>query len=104
VAANTLKPPHSPSIRLRSAPRNPTLRQHRIPRRNADFAGIIDTTTNFVERLEMVAQRTEDVVSAGGDREPVIGSCDCVVGTFAGWEWVTADVGVGEAATMPRRR
>jgi 5-methyltetrahydropteroyltriglutamate--homocysteine methyltransferase len=68
------------------------LRRHRIPDGMLIFPGVIDTTTNFVEHPEVVAQRIESVVSAVGDRERVIASSDCGFGTFAGWEWVTEDV------------
>jgi 5-methyltetrahydropteroyltriglutamate--homocysteine methyltransferase len=51
--------------------------------------GVIDTTTNFVEHPEVVAQRIEQAVEAVGDRSRVIASCDCGFGTFSGWHLVT---------------
>ena len=54
--------------------------------------GVIDTTTNFVEHPEVVANRICEAVAAVGDRERVIASCDCGFGTFAGYELVANDV------------
>jgi hypothetical protein len=50
----------------------------------------------------VVAQRTETVVAAVGDRERVIAGVDCGFGTFAGWEWVTEDVVWAKLATLRR--
>jgi 5-methyltetrahydropteroyltriglutamate--homocysteine methyltransferase len=54
--------------------------------------GVIDTTTNFVEHPEVVANRICEAVDAIGDRSRVIASCDCGFGTFAGYEMVAEDV------------
>jgi 5-methyltetrahydropteroyltriglutamate--homocysteine methyltransferase len=54
--------------------------------------GVIDTTTNFVEHPEVVANRICEAVDAVGDRSRVIASGDCGFGTFAGYEMVAADV------------
>ena len=56
------------------------------------FPGVIDSTTNIVEHPEVVARRLEQAVTVVGDRERVIASTDCGFGTFAGYEWVAADV------------
>ena len=68
------------------------LRRYKLPDEMLLLPGVIDTTTNFVEHPEVVAQRIAQAVSAVGDRERVIASTDCGFGTFAGWEWVTEDV------------
>jgi 5-methyltetrahydropteroyltriglutamate--homocysteine methyltransferase len=54
--------------------------------------GVIDSTTNYVEHPEVVANRICEAVSAVGDRERVIASTDCGFGTFAGGEYVAEDV------------
>jgi 5-methyltetrahydropteroyltriglutamate--homocysteine methyltransferase len=54
--------------------------------------GVIDTTTNYVEHPEVVADRIEAVVEAVGARERVIASTDCGFGTFAGSEMVAPSV------------
>jgi 5-methyltetrahydropteroyltriglutamate--homocysteine methyltransferase len=54
--------------------------------------GVIDTTTNYVEHPEVVADRLVQVVEAVGARERVIASTDCGFGTFAGSEMVAPSV------------
>jgi 5-methyltetrahydropteroyltriglutamate--homocysteine methyltransferase len=54
--------------------------------------GVIDTTTNYVEHPEVVANRICEAVDAVGDRTRVIASSDCGFGTFAGGELVSEDV------------
>jgi len=46
--------------------------------------GVIDSSTNYVEHPELVAQRIERLAGAVG-RERVIASTDCGFGTFAGY-------------------
>jgi 5-methyltetrahydropteroyltriglutamate--homocysteine methyltransferase len=54
--------------------------------------GVIDTTTNYVEHPEVVADRIGQVVDAVGARERVVASTDCGFGTFAGSEMVAPSV------------
>ncbi|MBM3224213.1 MAG: cobalamin-independent methionine synthase II family protein [Candidatus Tectomicrobia bacterium] len=54
--------------------------------------GVIDTTTNYVEHPEVVANRLCQAVDAVGDRSRVIASVDCGFGTFAGWNLVAESV------------
>jgi len=54
--------------------------------------GVIDTSTNYVEHPEVVANRICEAADAIGDRERVIASSDCGFGTFAGSEMVAEDV------------
>jgi 5-methyltetrahydropteroyltriglutamate--homocysteine methyltransferase len=68
------------------------LRRRKLPDHLLLVAGVIDTTTNFVEHPEVVAKRLEETVAAVGERERVIASTDCGFGTFAGREWVAEDV------------
>ncbi|HEX2440192.1 MAG TPA: cobalamin-independent methionine synthase II family protein [Methylomirabilota bacterium] len=72
--------------------------------------GVIDTTTNYVEHPEVVADRIEAVVAAVGARERVIASTDCGFGTFAGSEIVAPSVvwaklrALSEGAALASRR
>ena len=54
--------------------------------------GVIDSTTNYVEHPEVVADRICQAVDAVGDRTRVIASTDCGFGTFAGSENVAESV------------
>ena len=54
--------------------------------------GVIDSTTNYVEHPEVVADRICQAVEAVGDRTRVIASADCGFGTFAGSENVAESV------------
>jgi 5-methyltetrahydropteroyltriglutamate--homocysteine methyltransferase len=54
--------------------------------------GVIDTTTNYVEHPEVVADRIARAVEAIGDRARVIASTDCGFGTFAGSEMCAESV------------
>ncbi len=54
--------------------------------------GVIDSTTNFVEHPEVVADRICQAVDAVGDRSRVIASADCGFGTFAGSDMVAESV------------
>ena len=63
-------------------------------------AGVIESTSNFVEHPEVVAGRIEQAVAAVGDRERVIASTDCGFGTFAGREWVAASIVWPKLKTM----
>jgi 5-methyltetrahydropteroyltriglutamate--homocysteine methyltransferase len=53
--------------------------------------GVIDTTTNFVEHPELVAQRVGRFVDIVG-AERVIAGTDCGFGTFAGFGAVDPDI------------
>ena len=72
--------------------------------------GVIDSTTNFVEHPEVVADRICQVVDAIGDRTRVIASVDCGFGTFAGSELVAESVvweklrALQEGASLASRR
>jgi len=54
--------------------------------------GVIDSTTNYVEHPEVVADRICQAVEAVGDRSRIIASTDCGFGTFAGSENVAESV------------
>jgi len=55
-----------------------------LPADMALVAGVIDTTTNYVEHPEVVADRIERVVHAVGDPTRVIAGTDCGFDTSAG--------------------
>jgi 5-methyltetrahydropteroyltriglutamate--homocysteine methyltransferase len=64
------------------------LKRHPLPDSMLLLPGVIDTTTNYVEHPEVVADRIAQAVDAVGDRTRVIASTDCGFGTFAGSEMV----------------
>ena len=68
------------------------LKKAKLPAELMLLPGVIDSTTNFVEHPEVVANRICEAVDAVGDRSRVIASSDCGFGTFAGSEYVAADV------------
>ena len=53
--------------------------------------GVIDSTTNFIEHPELVAQRIERYADLVG-RERVVAGADCGFGTFAGFGPVDPDI------------
>jgi 5-methyltetrahydropteroyltriglutamate--homocysteine methyltransferase len=69
-----------------------TLKKIRVPDSLILIPGVIDSTTNYIEPTEVVADRICQVVDAVGDRTRVIAGSDCGFGTFAGWEMVAESV------------
>ena len=66
-------------------------RRSEIPDDMVLVPGVVDSTTNFVEHPELVAQRIERFVAiVGPDR--VIAGTDCGFGTFAGFGAVDPDI------------
>jgi 5-methyltetrahydropteroyltriglutamate--homocysteine methyltransferase len=59
-------------------------KQYPLPDGMLFLPGVIDSTTNYVEHPEVVADRICQAVEAVGDRQRVIASTDCGFGTFAG--------------------
>jgi len=68
------------------------LRKFPLPDRVALIAGVIDTTTNYVEHPEVVAERIEKAVAAVGAKERVIAGTDCGFSTFAGYEFSAEEI------------
>ena len=66
--------------------------RHTLPDGMLFMPGVIDTTTNYVEHPEVVAERLAWAVAAVGDRTRVIASTDCGFGTFAGSEMCAPSV------------
>jgi 5-methyltetrahydropteroyltriglutamate--homocysteine methyltransferase len=56
------------------------------------IAGVLDTTTNFVEHPEVIAERLERVAGAVGDPSRIMASTDCGFDTSAGMGRVAEDV------------
>ena len=54
--------------------------------------GVIDTTTNYVEHPEVVADRSEAAAEAVGDPKRVLAGTDCGFDTSAGMGRVAEDV------------
>jgi 5-methyltetrahydropteroyltriglutamate--homocysteine methyltransferase len=69
-----------------------TLKATPLPPELALVPGVIDSTTNYVEHPQVVANRILEAVAAVGDRSRVIAGVDCGFGTFAGYEFVADDV------------
>ena len=67
-------------------------RKHKLPAAMILIPGVIDSTTNYIEPAEVVADRICQVVDVVGDRSRVIAGSDCGFGTFAGWEMVAETV------------
>ena len=71
--------------------------------------GCVDTTTNFVEHPEVVAQRIEKFTDIVGTERVIAGS-DCGFGTFAGYGAVDPDIAfaklqaLSEGADIASRR
>jgi 5-methyltetrahydropteroyltriglutamate--homocysteine methyltransferase len=67
-------------------------RQYPLPETMLLLPGVIDSTVNYIEHPEVVADRICQVVEIVGDRNRVIASTDCGFGTFAGSEAVLPSV------------
>jgi 5-methyltetrahydropteroyltriglutamate--homocysteine methyltransferase len=63
-------------------------------------AGVIDTTTNYVEHPEVVAERLERVAAAVGDPKRVIGGTDCGFDTSAGAGRVAEEIVWAKLASL----
>lgn len=80
-----------------------------IPDDKVLVPGVVDTTTNFVEHPEVVAQRVERFVDIVG-KERVIAGSDCGFGTFAGFGAVDPQIAfaklgaLGEGARLAGER
>ena len=76
------------------------LKRHPLPATMLVIPGLIDTTTNYVEHPELVAERLARVVAAVGDRERVLAGTDCGFSTLAGDAFVAEDVVWAKLATL----
>jgi len=66
--------------------------RHRIPQDLTIIAGVIDSTTNYVEHPEVVADRIERVARALGDPHRVMASPDCGFETTTGAQMVAEEL------------
>ncbi|MEM7440843.1 MAG: cobalamin-independent methionine synthase II family protein [Pseudomonadota bacterium] len=72
-----------------------------IPDDKVLVPGVVDTTTNFVEHPELVAQRIDRFAGiVGADR--VIAGSDCGFGTFAGFGAVDPDIAYAKLESLAR--
>lgn len=74
-------------------------RKSDIPDDKILIPGVVDTTTNFVEHPELVAQRIEKFTNIVG-AERVIAGSDCGFGTFAGFGAVDPDIAFAKLASL----
>jgi len=65
---------------------------HPLPARARLIAGVIDTTTNYVEHPEVVADRIERIAGVIGDPSRVMAGTDCGFETASGFLSVSPDV------------
>ena len=74
-------------------------RKSEIPDNKILVPGVVDTTTNFIEHPELVAQRISRFVDIiGADR--VIAGSDCGFGTFAGYGSVDPDIAYAKLKSL----
>ncbi|HEY1294410.1 MAG TPA: cobalamin-independent methionine synthase II family protein [Chloroflexota bacterium] len=71
----------------------------RLPPDKVIIPGVLDTTTNYIEHPELVAQRLVRYAELVG-REQVIAGADCGFGTFAGTPMVHPDIVFAKLAAM----
>lgn len=70
-----------------------------IPEDKVLIPGVIDSTSNFIEHPELVAQRIERFTNIVG-RERVIAGTDCGFSTFAGFGAVDEDIVYAKLASL----
>ena len=71
----------------------------RLPEGKVLIPGVLDTTTNFIEHPELIAQRILNYANAVG-RENVIAGSDCGFGTSAWGRKVEANIAWAKLASM----
>ena len=76
----------------RHAHEHKSLAKHPLPRDWNLVAGVIDTTTNYVEHPEVVAERIETAAKAVGDPRRVLAGTDCGFDTSTGFGLVAEEV------------
>lgn len=74
-------------------------RKHDIPEDRILVPGVVDTTTNFVEHPELVAQRLDRFTKVFG-KDRVIAGSDCGFGTFAGYGAVDPEICYAKLKTL----
>jgi 5-methyltetrahydropteroyltriglutamate--homocysteine methyltransferase len=66
--------------------------QQRLPAGALLVAGVIDTTTNYVEHPQTVADRLRLTAEAVGDPRRVLAGTDCGLETTAGFSMVVPEI------------
>ena len=74
-------------------------RKNEIPDNKILVPGVVDTTTNFIEHPELVAERIGKFVNIVG-KDRVIAGSDCGFGTFAGFGAVDPDIAFAKLKTL----
>lgn len=74
-------------------------RKHEIPEDKVLMPGVIDSTTNFVEHPELVAQRIEKFTDIVGE-DRVVACSDCGFGTFAGYGAVDPEIAYAKLGSL----
>ena len=74
-------------------------RKSEIPDNKVLVPGVVDTTTNFIEHPELVAERINKFVNIVG-KERVIAGSDCGFGTFAGYGAVDPDIAFAKLQSL----
>jgi 5-methyltetrahydropteroyltriglutamate--homocysteine methyltransferase len=74
-------------------------RKNEIPEDKILIPGVIDSTTNFVEHPELVAQRLNRFTNIVGVERVIAGS-DCGFGTFAGFGAVDPEIAFAKLETL----
>ena len=74
-------------------------RKSEIPDNKVLVPGVVDTTTNFVEHPELVAQRIERFTNIVG-KDRVIAGSDCGFGTFAGFGAVDPQIAYAKLRSL----
>ncbi len=74
-------------------------RRAEIPDDKVLVPGVVDTTTNFVEHPQLVAQRIERFTDIVGVERVIAGS-DCGFGTFAGYGAIDPDIAYAKLAAL----
>jgi len=74
-------------------------RKSEIPDDKILVPGVLDTTTNFVEHPELVAERIRRFVDIVGP-ERVIAGTDCGFGTFAGFGTIDPDIAYAKLSSL----
>ena len=74
-------------------------RASEIPDDKVLVPGVVDTTTNFVEHPELVAERIARFVGIVGDERVIAGS-DCGFGTFAGFGAVDPEIAYAKLTSL----
>ncbi|MGK0365260.1 MAG: 5-methyltetrahydropteroyltriglutamate--homocysteine methyltransferase [Saprospiraceae bacterium] len=76
-----------------------TFRDTKIPDNKILIPGVLDSTTNFIEHPELVAQRIECFANIVGPQRVIAGT-DCGFSTFAGYGSVDEDIVYAKLAAM----